>query len=135
MDDERFLDNLPRPHAWIERRVGILEDDLHVAPRLSHPPSGERQDILAAEPHRSRRGLDEPKDATSRGRFPASRLADQSERLALLDAEADVVDRGHRRASPEQASAADEMLHEMGDFKKRGRHRAARSAGLRPAGD
>src|SRR5580765_1829036 len=36
VDDQRFLDDLPRAHPRVERRIRILKYDLHVAPRLPH---------------------------------------------------------------------------------------------------
>jgi hypothetical protein len=36
VNDERLLDDVADPHARVERRVGILEDDLHVAARAAH---------------------------------------------------------------------------------------------------
>src|SRR5207253_9347209 len=59
VDDERLLDDLSRAHARIERRVRILKDDLHVAPRLTQAPAGKGQDVLAPDPHFARSGGDE----------------------------------------------------------------------------
>ena len=59
----------------------------------------EREHVFAAEPHLARRRLDQPQDAAAGRRLAAARLADQPERLALLDREAHVVDRRDRRAA------------------------------------
>src|SRR5439155_13453930 len=95
MDDERLLDNLPRAHARVQRRIRILKHNLHVAPRFAHAPSRERQHVLASKPHRARGGLDEPQQTTSRRGLAAAGLADQPEHLTLLDAETHLVDRLH----------------------------------------
>src|SRR5437762_2145076 len=36
VDDQRLFDDRADAHARVERRVGILENDLHVATRVSH---------------------------------------------------------------------------------------------------
>src|SRR5688572_6404311 len=48
MNDPRFSDNLLDPHAWIQRRVGILEDHLY-------PPADEDRDRLYLLSRDSRR--------------------------------------------------------------------------------
>jgi hypothetical protein len=47
VDDERLLDDLARPHARVERRVRILEHDLHFAARLAHPPPREAEHVVS----------------------------------------------------------------------------------------
>ena len=51
VDDERLLDDVADAHARIERRVRILKDDLHVAPRRAHPARENAEHVLAAEQH------------------------------------------------------------------------------------
>ena len=99
VNDERLLDDLPRAHARVERGIRILEDDLHLAPRLAHTGAREREDVLAAKLHLARRRLDEPQHAAARRRLAAARFADQPERFALFDREAHVVDGVHDGAS------------------------------------
>ncbi len=36
VDDQRFLDDVRGSHAWVQGRVRILEDDLHIPPRAPH---------------------------------------------------------------------------------------------------
>jgi hypothetical protein len=43
----------------IERRIRILEDELHVPPRLAQVPSREAEHILTAKDHRAGRWFDE----------------------------------------------------------------------------
>ena len=66
VDDERLLHDVAHAHPRVERRVGILEDDLHVAARQPHPLARERQDVLAAEPDLARRGLHQAQHAPAR---------------------------------------------------------------------
>ena len=103
MNDERLLDDLARPHARVQRRVGILKDDLHVAPRGAQPFGGEREHVLAVEPHRPARRFDQPEQAAAGRGLAAARLANQPERLALVDAEAHIVNGRHGRAVAEEA--------------------------------
>src|SRR5438132_8011690 len=70
MDDQRLLDDVPRAHARIQRRIGVLEDDLHLAARLAHSPPAEGKDVLAPKPHFAGRRLDQPQHAA-----PGRRLA------------------------------------------------------------
>ena len=134
VDDERLLDDLPRAHPRVERRVRILKDDLHVAPRRRAGAPARTQHVVAAEPHVARRRLDQPQQAAAGRRLAAARLADQPERLALVDAEAHVVDRGDARARPEAAAAAGEMLDEMRDLDERHQSIADCGSRLRTAG-
>jgi hypothetical protein len=93
VNDQRFLDDLTCPHPRVQRRVWVLKDDLHVAPRLPHLARGQREHLAAAESHVAGGRLDEPKHASPRRRLAASRFAHQPERFAFNDAEAHVVDR------------------------------------------
>src|SRR5262249_3650334 len=116
VDDQRFFDNLPRPHARVQRRVRILKDDLHVAARLAQPRPCELEHVLPAKPYLSGSRLDQPEHAASGRGLATSRFADQPERLPFLDREADVVNGENRRAFAEQPRIAHEALHEMRDL-------------------
>src|SRR5438034_2225151 len=116
VDDERLFDDLTCAHPRVQRRVRILKHDLHVAPRLAQTPAGKVEHVLAAESHRAGRGLDQPQHASPGRRLAAARLADEPERFALLDAEADVIDGGDTRAGAEQPCIAREMLDQARDF-------------------
>ena len=91
MDDERLLDDLPRPHPGIQRRIRILKNDLHVAPRRAQPAAREAEHVLAPKNHRPRCRFDQPEQAAAGRRLAAARFSDETEGLALLDIEADVV--------------------------------------------
>ena len=88
---ERFTDDRTDRHARIQAAVRILEDDLHPAPHLAQLVALEAHEVLPPE-------ADDPfgrvaqADHGPPGRaLAAPRLADQAERLALLDFETDVV--------------------------------------------
>ena len=79
----------------IERRERVLEDDLHPAPERLEVTSSERSDIGAVEHHPAARRLDQAQQRATDRRLAAARLADEAERLAATDREADVVDGLH----------------------------------------
>src|SRR5205809_813725 len=119
VDDERLLDDLSRAHARVERRVRILKDDLHIAPRLAQAPARKGEHVLAPDPYFARRGVDEPEHAAPGRRLSAARFADEPEGFPFLNREAHVVDRLDDRALPEQAGVAHEVFDEMGNFNER----------------
>src|SRR3989442_10699555 len=49
VDEERLRDDVPDGHAWIERRVGILEDDLQLAPYLTQAGFPHLRQVLTVE--------------------------------------------------------------------------------------
>jgi hypothetical protein len=51
VDDERLPDDFARPHPRVERRIGILKDDLHVTPCLAQAPLREVEHVLTAKSH------------------------------------------------------------------------------------
>ena len=86
MNDQRLLDDLPRAHSRIQRGVRILKDHLHVAAARRACARREAEHVLAAERDVAGRRLDQPQDAAPGRALAAARLADEPERLALLDA-------------------------------------------------
>ena len=81
----------PMGVARVERRVRVLEDDLHPAPVGPEGGAREAGDVPAVEQDRSRRGVDEPQQQPAHGGLAAARLADQPERLAAPDDEVHAV--------------------------------------------
>src|SRR5205085_513881 len=59
VDLERLADDVAHRHPGVQRRVGILEDDLHLPPVLAHLAPLEASDVASVEDDRPRRGLDE----------------------------------------------------------------------------
>ena len=52
---DRLADDLPAGHARVERRVRVLEDDVHLAPERPQLAAREVRDVGAVEPDRARR--------------------------------------------------------------------------------
>ena len=75
-------------HAGIQRRVGVLEDDLHVPPLGALPLQR-----LSAKADLARGRLVDPDDAAPERRLAAARLPHEPEDLALRDRQVDAVDR------------------------------------------
>ena len=91
-DPQRRGQDLGHALARVERRLRILEDHLHLAPdRLQLAASGSG-DVLSAEADRARGRVDQPHQRADQRRLAASGLADDAERLALVQCERDVVD-------------------------------------------
>ena len=69
----------------IQRRVGVLEDDLHVPAHRPQVRVRHGGQLLAVEPHRAGRRLVQLQDGPAGGGFPAAGFADQAERLARIE--------------------------------------------------
>ena len=105
----------PADMRGIERRVRILEDDLHLPAVGPQSRLAQARDVLAVKPDAAGGRLDQPQHGAADRRLAAAALADQAERLAALDREADAVDRD--RPCPalraQQALLDREMLLEV----------------------
>src|SRR3954447_267363 len=117
---QRVTDDLPDPFAWVQRGVGVLEDHLHLPPQRSHLAAAEARDLPPFESDRAGGRLDQLQHRPAGGRLAAAGLADQAERLAALDPEADPVDRPHLvDFAVDQDSALDrEVLDEVVDLEQ-----------------
>jgi hypothetical protein len=108
MDGKRLGDDRTDRHPRIQRRVGILKDNLHVAAFSPKFFAAQRQEIDAIETNTSAVGLDQTKHRPACSGFSAARFTDQSECLTLVDGEADIVDCFHvgrdtgKNASPDR---------------------------------
>src|SRR5262245_42467486 len=69
MNIERLADDAGDGHARVERCVGILEHDLHVAPQAPHVGAAERHKVAIAESDPTGSRLDESQDQSCKRRF------------------------------------------------------------------
>src|SRR3989449_5216330 len=76
VNHEGLADDRPDRHSRIERRVRVLEDDLHLLAERAQRALVERRDVLCPEPDLARGRLDEPEDRAARGGLAAARLPD-----------------------------------------------------------
>src|SRR5262249_25517896 len=101
--------------------VRILEDDLHLATERAERAGCEPEERASVEEDVARRRLDEAEDQAPEGGFAASRLADETERLPVLDRERHGADRGHPGPRPGEEPAADGVpLADVADLDERG---------------
>src|SRR6185437_10602370 len=108
-------------HAGVERGVGILEDDLRLAPEATQLVRIEGQQVAPVEANASRIWLDQPQHQPAHGRLAAAGLADQPQRLAALDRKANAIDRADVSGRcAEQRTAGDEMLFQALELKQSG---------------
>src|SRR5258708_39663688 len=89
---ERLTDDVSDRHARVQRRVRVLEDHLHPAAHLAHLLAAELRVLDAVELHLAGGRLVELEDRAAGRGLTAAGLADEAERLALLDEEVDPVD-------------------------------------------
>ena len=93
---QQLPQHAPDAQARVERREGILEDDLDRAMLLAASP---RRELHAVEPEHPGSGDLETRDAPCERRLAAPGLADETERLAGLEVERDRV-HGDQAARP-----------------------------------
>ena len=91
VDQEALGDDVADGHARVQRGVGILEDDLHLAAQGLEFGGAQVEDILPVEEDRACRGRDQAQDGAGDGGLAAAGLAHQAEGLPLAHGEAHVV--------------------------------------------
>ena len=94
-----MADRLRDRHRRVQRRVRILEDDLH--PPAHEPAARARDSPVISWPSKSTLppvARTSPSSVRPERRLAAARLADEPEHLALAQVERDVVDRAHDAA-------------------------------------
>ncbi len=85
--------DLVHGHPGIERGIGVLEDELHFPPDPAQGLPPHVRHVLAPEPDRASRHRRQPGDGHSRSGLPATRLAHDPQRLALVQMKVDPVHR------------------------------------------
>ena len=121
MHPQRLVQDLAHGHARIERGIGVLKNDLHVPAQTAQFVLVEVGDLLALEAHRARRRVHQAQDQASGGRLAAAGFADQRQRLAAGDLEADVLDGAHQAddLAADEAAADRKMLDQAIDLQDR----------------
>jgi hypothetical protein len=116
MDNQRLTDDLTDGHAGVQGRIGILEDDLHVAAQCLEFTAIEFSDVATLEPDLPSGRFDQAQDTAPGGGFTAIGFADQAERLAGGYFEADMIDRMHLvDGAFQDASLNRKVLHQIVD--------------------
>ena len=131
MQRQRLGQDLAHRHARVQRRIGVLKDDLGVTTKGAQLVGIERAEVAAFETHFSGIRLNQPQHQPAHRGFAATGFADQCQRLAGLDSEADAVDRFDEGGRPaKHRSRSDEMLFQAFDFEQRA-HDTSLSSGAR----
>jgi hypothetical protein len=97
----------------VEGTVRILKDDLSLTVKGTPLLEGQASDILSSEADLARRDGDEAEYGVGQCRFARARLADEPDRLARGQIEADIVDSVHRSSTLAVADA------QLADLKQR----------------
>ena len=130
---------LPRPGSWVISGSAMMSptvmrgssaasgswNTICIARRCRRSASASRRAEVVAEPdHAPGARLDQAEHGAAEGRLAAARFADDAERLAGAQLEADAVDRLERQvAAPQQAADRDrEMDREVLDLEQRLAH-------------
>src|SRR5262249_31646675 len=120
VDLQRRRDDRPHALAWVQARVRVLEDDLHLLPQRPQLATPELRDRAAAVPDVAGRRLEQADDRAAERGLAAPRLADEAEGLSLANGERDVVDRmDPRNLAAEQTLPDREILLEALDLDER----------------
>src|SRR3954463_16165750 len=93
--EQRRAQDLADRSEWIERRVWILVDQLHRAAILLPVAALERPDIAATEQHLPGGWAAQASCDLASRRFPTAALAHQADRLTLVDAQRDAIQRAY----------------------------------------
>jgi hypothetical protein len=89
VDLERLGNDRTDRHPWVERLERLLKDDLHLGPLGPQLLAVHRPEVLALEGHRAGVDVQQPEHGPAERRLAAPALADDRERLALVDMERD----------------------------------------------
>src|SRR3989304_2866125 len=114
VDAQALPDGLADRHPRIERRVRVLEDDLHVAAHGLQVGAAQLQHVDAVEPDGARAGLDQAQHRPSDRRLATTRLSHQAEGLAFPNGESHPVDRLDPAHGPLQHSGAHREVLDQG---------------------
>src|SRR2546428_82169 len=88
---DAFADDLVHGVTWVERRVRILEHDLHLSPEPPNLRSREREDVLAFVANLAPRRFDQLDQQPRKRRFAAPALTDQGQDLPPPDTQIDIL--------------------------------------------
>jgi hypothetical protein len=117
-------DRVSKRQARVERGIAVLEHHLHRALHLADRNAARAAHLLAVENQGTGIGLDQADQQPRRRRLAAAGLADDAQRFALADLEADRIDGLHDYAPAGLAAVEGEVFRES----FRDQHRLPRPA-------
>ena len=91
MNDQRLSNDVFHAKARIERRERILKNNLQIAAQPAHVPAASRQQVAPFKANRSRSRLNQSQNQSSQRALARARLANQSQRLAGLNVERNLI--------------------------------------------
>ena len=106
VNDERLGDDVVHGEARVERRVRVLEDDLHFGAAAAHFFRRQLQNVHAVEAHLPERRLFEAQEATRNRALARPRFADKTEAASCADRKTHAVHRFDRPDGAAEHSAA-----------------------------
>ncbi len=95
VDRKGLADDVADGHPRIERRVRVLEDDLHLLTQLANLFAAELVDVASVEDDLALGRRQEAQHDAAGRRLPRPGLADEPQRFAAPDREVDAVDSFH----------------------------------------
>lgn len=127
VDDKRFRYDARDLHARIERRIGILQDDLHARTQASQRLATEMGNVLAAEDNPALRSGNAAEHRTADGRLAGAGFAYKTKRFARCQVEAHIADGIDAPAFAEKSAGREFVIDgEAGNRKHGGdRHTAS----------
>ncbi len=129
---QRFAQHGTHRHAWVERGVGVLKDDLHAPPLGAHLRVGQGEQVLPFEAHAAAGRFEETQNQSSDRRLAAARFAHDGKCLAGIEMEVDTVDGADMaRQAPEGALPDRKVLGETLHLEQRSTHAATCESGAR----
>src|SRR5918996_5059263 len=102
MNAQRLLDNPADAPSRVQRAARILKHDLHLPAHGTQRRTRQLGQIMTAKPHFARRRPNELQDGAPETRFATTAFTDQTERLAGIKLERNLVDRGQRAVSAQK---------------------------------
>jgi hypothetical protein len=99
-------------HAGVERRIGVLKDNLHLLAHGLHLGLGVGDNVFALKEDLPRRRFMKAQHGATGRRFAATRFAHEAEGPPFIDVKGDVVD------GAEWAGLGLEVLLEIFDFQQ-----------------
>src|SRR5512136_535978 len=110
MNEERFFNEATDLLSRVERRVGVLVNDLRLFSELLESRLSELPEISPAEKHVSRRRLFQSQKHTAQGGLPTTALPDQPENLAFLDAQRHLFHSSHYACSARETRSPERVV-------------------------
>src|SRR5688572_22093545 len=106
MYDPRLGDDLLDPHAWIQRRVGILEDHLYPPADTLQLSRVRAKDIFTVKQRLAGARLLQAHQGARDRRLAAAALTDQPQRFTFVNREIDAIDGLDETGASSQPQAA-----------------------------